>query len=476
MKRLSQFLVLALIVGAGFAAFASAETIRGCEIKPGTECWGADLRDANLFDAHLEDAVLVDADLRGAHMEAAHMSSAYLNGANMNRARLDGADLEHAHLPGAQLESGYLYGARLNGASLEIADLKGARLNGADLRGADLRNANLRGADFLGANLRSIQTDGATFCHTIMPDGTENNSDCGAQLRGTNPPEPRLGEWQGASGDAVIIVTLQVQWLKVEIDNGRGVTRDDHFRLADITVVADRGACRMDFGAVRIGRYGHFADIQPLDHGSRFLSGDVVNPTEISLDIGWPSDAECPRTFFAGELHPVGAGVAALASAETINGCEIVENPTAAHHTSCPHADLRGAHLNGADLANAYLPGADLEGAYLQHADLNHAVLADAHLSGAHLEFAKGKFVHLYAAFLRGAHLEDANLDFALLSHARLEFANLRGAHLNAAYLQGTDLSHANLEFTDLNRVIDLRGAKFCHTTMPDGSENNRGC
>ena len=76
--------------------------------------------------------------------------------------------------------------AILRYANLRYADLSGADLRHADLSDrADLRGANLTGADFTGANFgsgdlnhRVLFTGGTRFCHTIMPDGHENNSDC----------------------------------------------------------------------------------------------------------------------------------------------------------------------------------------------------------------------------------------------------------------------------------------------------------
>ncbi|MEL6780630.1 MAG: pentapeptide repeat-containing protein [Cyanobacteria bacterium J06597_16] len=38
--------------------------------------------------------------------------------------------------------------------------------------------ANFSGADLTGANLRGVNRSRAIFCHTIMPDGDEENRDC----------------------------------------------------------------------------------------------------------------------------------------------------------------------------------------------------------------------------------------------------------------------------------------------------------
>ena len=74
-----------------------------------------------------------------------------LYGANLREANLYEADLYGANLRGADLYEADLYGANLREANLYEADLRGADLRGADLYGADLRGANLYEADLYGA-------------------------------------------------------------------------------------------------------------------------------------------------------------------------------------------------------------------------------------------------------------------------------------------------------------------------------------
>lgn len=107
-----------------------------------------------------------------------------------------------------------------------------------------------------------------------------------------------------------------------------------------------------------------------------------------------------------------------------INGCRIVA------WTRCPDADLAGENLQDADLREANLYRADLERANLRRADLS-------------------------GTFLLGANLEDADL-----RGADLYRADLRGANLRWAKLDGAELS----------------GARFCRTTMPDGTGRNDNC
>ena len=141
----------------------------------------------------------------------------------------------------------------------------------------------------------------------------------------------------------------------------------------------------------------------------------------------------------------VGGGVGvALASANTINGCEIVDNPTLNHHTDCPGANLRHAYLSSLNLSYA-----NLSGAVMKDAEFDHVDLSQANLSGAKLQYASFDSTPLIGAHLNGANLTSAGLAIV-------------------------DLSDANLSGADLSYVIFVQ-TKFCHTTMPDGSINDTG-
>ena len=104
-----------------------------------------------------------------------------------------------------------------------------------------------------------------------------------------------------------------------------------------------------------------------------------------------------------------------------------------------------GCNLNGTSLSGNILRGANLTKATLRGADLR----------GADLHEAK-----LRESDLRGADLQRADLQGADLSYSEMPYADL-----NEADLQGADLFGAN-----------LKNAKFCKTTMPDGSIANRDC
>ena len=112
-------------------------------------------------------------------------------------------------------------------------------------------------------------------------------------------------------------------------------------------------------------------------------------------------------------------------------------------------------NLAAAPLAKAYLVGVKLPNAILTGAGLSTAVLAGADLSRANLTQAD----------LSGADLSLANLSRANLNEVNLRGANLSWTNLTQAYLRNANLTDANLE-----------NAKFCETTMPTGTLNNREC
>ena len=131
-------------------------------------------------------------------------------------------------------------------------------------------------------------------------------------------------------------------------------------------------------------------------------------------------------------------------SGKVINGCRIEPS------TKCPGADLHEPFLANADL---------------RFANLSRAILA------------KGNF---YIAILVRADLSHANLQGANLSGADLTGANLKAAHLDQADLTGAYLYGANLSLAGpgVRQTLLPNTAKayYCHTTMSDGSTNDRDC
>ena len=153
------------------------------------------------------------------------------------------------------------------------------------------------------------------------------------------------------------------------------------------------------------------------------------------------------------------------------------------HAGDLRHAQLRGAHLQGADLGEAHLEGAKLREAHLEGADLSEAhlrwanlreaQLQEALLALANLEGADLTDANLERAFFFGAHLEGADLAEAHLERAGLGGANLKGAHLSGVNLEGAFLGGAHLEGATLRDArledADLEGAVADeHTHWPD--------
>ena len=147
---------------------------------------------------------------------------------------------------------------------------------------------------------------------------------------------------------------------------------------------------------------------------------------------------------------------------------------------ACPGCELNSLDLTLLDLSGASLSKASLRKTNLSGANLKKDSLREARLIQANLSVAD----------LRGADLSQADLNRADLSGADFRRANLRGAGMWQADLRWADLAEADLSEANM-RKADLRdddlsnaklsganveGAKFCNTTMPDGSKNNSGC
>jgi uncharacterized protein YjbI with pentapeptide repeats len=162
-------------------------------------------------------------------------------------------------------------------------------------------------------------------------------------------------------------------------------------------------------------------------------------------------------------------------------------------------ADLTGANLTGIELIEAKLIetkliGTDLAGADLAEADLTNADLTQIEqISRTKLPLPLSNITitnlgsyryirstNLTGADLTWANLTNADLVEADLTNAKLALANLTGANLTGANVTGADLAEADL--TNAKLVLanlskgNWREARFCQTTMPDGTVNNRDC
>ena len=155
------------------------------EIEPDlseANCWGDDLRGANLSKTNLHQANLSKTDLTLANLSGANLSGANLSGAfadsdvgeaNLSGANLSGANLHQVYLNEANLTYTNLSGADLSGANLEEANLTYTNLSGANLWRAYLRKANLTytnlsGANLMGAHLFGADLSGADLSNAII--------------------------------------------------------------------------------------------------------------------------------------------------------------------------------------------------------------------------------------------------------------------------------------------------------------------
>jgi len=150
-------------------------------------------------------------------------------------------------------------------------------------------------------------------------------------------------------------------------------------------------------------------------------------------------------------------------------------------------ADLTGANLTGIELIEAKLIetkliGTDLAGADLAEADLTNADLTQIEqISRTKLPLPLSNIANLgMYRYIRSTNLTGADLTWANLTNADLTGANLTNADLTEANLTNADLTNANLTLANLTGANlsedNWRKAKFCQTTMPDGTLNNRDC
>ena len=149
-------------------------------------------------------------------------------------------------------------------------------------------------------------------------------------------------------------------------------------------------------------------------------------------------------------------------------------------NNECPVCILNDADLSNQDFHDANLKVASLTGANLSNTDLSHtnlmlAELVETNLTGANLSRAEMNGAQVQNADLTGADLSGATMTQSNLTDANFTDAKLIGTELTAAVVgvanfTGADLTDANLRAVNRSRAI------FCHTTMPDGNEENRDC
>jgi uncharacterized protein YjbI with pentapeptide repeats len=146
-------------------------------------------------------------------------------------------------------------------------------------------------------------------------------------------------------------------------------------------------------------------------------------------------------------IATAGCGTLAQADPLVINGCVIEPGTDCTHvgnglkYKDLSYADLSGANLSGLSLHGSSLVGANLSGANLSNAEFDMSVLSNANLSGADL------------------------------TNAYFTLSTVSGANLEGAILTNVNLRHAEGAAS-----VNLEGAQFCNTTLPDGSIRNDHC
>ncbi len=100
-------------------------------------------------------------------------SGCYYGYTDLSTMNLSSAIFSDAQFPFATLQ-----GTNFSNADLHLAQMGYANLRNANLSNADLSQAYLYGANLSGATTQGWDIDLAQFCNTVMPDGTQNNTDC----------------------------------------------------------------------------------------------------------------------------------------------------------------------------------------------------------------------------------------------------------------------------------------------------------
>jgi uncharacterized protein YjbI with pentapeptide repeats len=161
--------------------------------------------------------------------------------------------------------------------------------------------------------------------------------------------------------------------------------------------------------------------------------------------------------------------------------------------TNYTRADFRRARLLGLyGMDNANYSFANFAGLRLNPVGATDSKFVGADLSGG----LQGKFKRFERTDFSRANLAHADFSFADLVSARFDSASLRGANLTEPNLTGASFRNADLRGATIRAnfaQIDLRGANFTgakilmpgtswvgarfgHTTCPDGHVTDTGC
>jgi len=120
--------------------------------------YGADLRDAVLFDAFLSNTSFIGADLQGADLRYS-----WIDGANFTSADLRDTNLAYTAYDPKGVQRSYFDASCLTGARFTAADLPDASFDGAHGSDVDFSKASLTGGDFTDAVLMDVEAAGTKY-------------------------------------------------------------------------------------------------------------------------------------------------------------------------------------------------------------------------------------------------------------------------------------------------------------------------
>lgn len=154
-------------------------------------------------------------------------------------------------------------------------------------------------------------------------------------------------------------------------------------------------------------------------------------------------------------------------------------NPVGVFPVDLTAANLSHASLIKASLSGAVMTFANFQDANLKEADLDHSTIGlfqhSTSLSLANFQRADMTEVKLRSAFIINTNFQDSNLTRANLRDGTLWNINFQGANLTETIIENTSLFRVNLRNATMTK-IRLTNARFCETTMSDGSVSNERC
>jgi len=143
------------------------------------DCFGCDLRGANLEFAPLEAVNLVTANL-----EKANLQNADLTDAMLNLSKLSEADFSMATMVNTCFSFAVLIKTDMKNSNLTKASIVSANASEADFSGADLTEANLTSSILVGADFSGAILDKALWCNfCICEEGSIG------MCKGCSPPD-----------------------------------------------------------------------------------------------------------------------------------------------------------------------------------------------------------------------------------------------------------------------------------------------